>query len=136
MLPEQLEAVGQWLRKAHHDLLSAEILSSAIHSLNDTAIFHAQQAAEKSLKALLTWHNIHFRKVHDLREIGGRLIKVDPTLKDILRQAEKLTPFAIAFRYPGEDDPSDQEIKESIVLARKVYEAVLQRIPKESHPAE
>lgn len=31
--------------------------------------FHCQQAAEKYLKAFLTWHQVAFSKTHDLQEL-------------------------------------------------------------------
>ncbi|MDI6793295.1 MAG: HEPN domain-containing protein, partial [bacterium] len=31
--------------------------------------FHAQQTAEKSIKAILIWEGIKFRKTHDLSEL-------------------------------------------------------------------
>jgi hypothetical protein len=32
------------------------------------ALFHSQQTAEKALKGFLTWHDIAFRRVHELGE--------------------------------------------------------------------
>ena len=33
-------------------------------------VFHAQQVVEKALKALLCWHDVPFRKTHNLVELG------------------------------------------------------------------
>jgi HEPN domain-containing protein len=43
----------EWLTKASHDLRGATLASSAQAALWDIAAFHAQQAAEKALKAFL-----------------------------------------------------------------------------------
>jgi HEPN domain-containing protein len=43
--------------KASHDLIAARAILSASDAF-DTACFHAQQAVEKSLKAVLALHEI------------------------------------------------------------------------------
>ena len=45
------ELVRDWMTRASHDLRSARILSAADDPLLDIAIYHCQQAAEKSIKA-------------------------------------------------------------------------------------
>jgi hypothetical protein len=35
-------------------------------------LFHSQQAAEKALKGFLTWHDVPFRRVHELDQLGDR----------------------------------------------------------------
>lgn len=45
-----------WLRKVDSDLLNVENNLAAGRVPWDTVCFHAQQAAEKSLKALLVFH--------------------------------------------------------------------------------
>lgn len=45
-----------WLRKADNDLLNAENNLAATRAPWDTVCFHAQQAAEKVLKAFLVFH--------------------------------------------------------------------------------
>lgn len=51
--------VGEWLKKADLDLRTVLRLS-AESEFRDIVGFHAQQAAEKYLKALLTRHQIEF----------------------------------------------------------------------------
>ena len=50
----------QWLRKAETDLQAAQALLSHAPPLLYPSCFHAQQAAEKYLKAFLTWHQVEF----------------------------------------------------------------------------
>lgn len=59
-----------WLLKARGDLRGAEVDLAAAPPLTEDAAFHCQQAAEKTLKAFLAWHDVPFRKTHDLAEIG------------------------------------------------------------------
>jgi len=45
--------------------------------LPGVAAFHAQQAAEKSLKAFLYWHEVPFRKTHELEELGRAGLEIE-----------------------------------------------------------
>ena len=119
-----------WLLKAADDLRGAEVDLAAVPPLTGDAAFHCQQAAEKALKALLAWHDVPFRKTHDLAEIGQQCMALDASLEPLCRQAERLTTFAWIFRYPGElEDPPVEEIAGALVLSREVYNSVLTRLP-------
>jgi HEPN domain-containing protein len=54
MSDRQLELAHRWLVRADHDLITARQTLLLPDSPTDTPCFHAQQAIEKSLKALLT----------------------------------------------------------------------------------
>ena len=70
MKPSEARAIEarEWLAKAAEDLASAHVLIGSGHLPG--ALFFCQQAAEKSLKAFLTWHQRTFRRTHDLEELG------------------------------------------------------------------
>ena len=68
--PELLAETRGWLARAALDLRAAAHQFLAVPPLIDDVVFHAQQAAEKSFKAFLTWHQVPFRKTHNLEEIG------------------------------------------------------------------
>ena len=55
-----------WLRKADHDLLNIENNLAATDIPWDTVCVHAQQVAEKVLKAFLVFHGRDLSKTHDL----------------------------------------------------------------------
>jgi HEPN domain-containing protein len=111
------------------DLRAAEHLLVAQPPLTGLALFHAQQAVEKTLKAFLSWHDIPFRKTHDLSVLGQQCLAIDGTLENLCRRAARLTVFAWLFRYPGEsEEPPLKEAQESLTLAREVYGAVLTRL--------
>jgi len=121
-----------WLLKAADDLRGAEIDLAAVPPLTGDAAFHCQQAAEKALKALLAWHDVPFRKTHDLAEIGQQCTTLDVSLEPLCRRAERLTTFAWIFRYPGDlEDPPVEEVVEALAVARDVHNAVLARLPTE-----
>jgi HEPN domain-containing protein len=124
-----------WLSKAALDMRAAEFNFTAQPPLTADIVFHCQQLAEKSLKALLLWHDVPFRKTHNLVEIGLQCAEVDPTLEDLLKRVAPLTEYAWRFRYPGDlDEPPVPEAQEALALAREVYTAVLSRLPAEVHP--
>lgn len=112
--PEKLAECRAWLDRAWGDLDSAAILLAAGRPRPDSALFHCQQAAEKSWKALLFWHDVPFRKTHNLRELGEACAGLDRSLAQLAQRAEDLTQFAWVFRY--------------------VYEAALARLPQEVRP--
>jgi len=137
-MPDDLELVdetGAWLVRAADDLRAADLMLAASPPLAGTAVFHAQQAAEKAMKGFLTWHSRLFRKTHNLTEIGGLCVEVDPTLESLLRRAAMLTDFVWRYRYPGEStEPPLSEAQDALALAREVYDAVLVRLPAEVRP--
>ena len=65
--------------------------------------FHCQQCAEKYLKAFLVRHQVAFPKIHDLRELRRLSVVVDPTIDLITDLLIRLAPYAVEFRYPGEE---------------------------------
>jgi HEPN domain-containing protein len=127
--PEDRAEAEAWLAKARQDLAAAEALLRTSPPLAAAALFHVQQVAEKSWKALLSRHGRAFRKTHDLRELGQQVASADPALGELATRAERLTPFAWIFRYPGEDEePSVAEAREALTVARRVFETVTTRV--------
>lgn len=128
--PEKVAECRAWLDRSWADLESASLLLEAARPRPDAALFHCQQAVEKGWKAYLFWHDVVFRKTHDLRKLGQACADVDGTLAMLAERAEDLTQFAWLFRYPGEpEEPSREEAKDALALAREVYDAVLVRLP-------
>jgi len=75
----------------------------------DLVGFHAQQAAEKALKALLVRHGIRFDKTHDVGRLLQQADPVVPGTASTLAEAEELTAHAVGTRYPGREPPLDRE---------------------------
>ncbi|MFZ2146971.1 MAG: HEPN domain-containing protein [Sedimentisphaerales bacterium] len=122
---EILKKVMQWLSLADEDLkLASHALGLGAQSPYRLIAYHAQQCAEKCLKAFLVYHNVDFPYTHNIR----RLLKFCAEYAEwagTLKDAEELTPYAITARYPGEDEHvSEAEAKRAIELARQVREQV------------
>jgi HEPN domain-containing protein len=127
--PEQVvwDFVQGWLNKATTDLRSAEMLLEGEFDDYWAAAFHAQQAAEKYLKALLVRHQIPFPKTHDI----GVLLKLstsgDDTLPVELAGAATLTAYGVEARYPGVE-VSREQARAAVQEATRVRDAVQERL--------
>jgi HEPN domain-containing protein len=117
--------VEDWMRKAEADLKAAEHLLGLEQEDYFTVAFHAQQAAEKFLKALLVRYQIAFPKTHDIRRLLDLAGRVDIAMKPRLASAVALTPFGTEFRYPGEQVADLKAARGAVQEARRVREAVL-----------
>jgi HEPN domain-containing protein len=135
MAPDEARAedVRAWLQKAALDLRAAEHETSAAEpGLWADVAFHAQQTAEKSLKAFLAWHDEPFRKTHNIEELGRACVALDATLRTIVDRAVPLTEYAWKFRYPGEPgEPSREEAETALAAAREILNAILSWLPEE-----
>jgi len=130
--PILMEDTRAWLRKASSDLRGAELDLAASPPLIDDALFHCQQAVEKTFKAFLSWHDVPFRKTHSIEEVGESCLKLDATLASLIEKAAPLTEYAWAFRYPGEPEiPDVSEANEAFSLAKEVFLAICSRLPAE-----
>ena len=95
--------VRDWVVKAEEDFAVVETLGRRCRPALQTAVcFHAQQCAEKYLKALLTRDRITFPKTHDLLDLLVLAKQCDPTIELIRPHVEFLEPYAVNLRYPGE----------------------------------
>ncbi|GAB4495036.1 MAG: HEPN domain-containing protein [Anaerolineales bacterium] len=98
MLPH-LEEARRSLRLAKRDIHAFDVLraSSEIHL--SVICFHAQQAIEKLLKAILFLHQIEFRRTHNLNDLSALLIQNGIQVPVFDTDLLMLTPFAVTFRY-------------------------------------
>jgi len=128
--PEVLRVVWGWIEKAEHDLKNAE------HTLTlkedcpfDTVCFHAQQCAEKYLKALLALHGIDFPKSHDLTELHA-LLPVQVRSPIPSSDLAELNPYAIETRYPGDWQPQNrQDAVQAVKLSKRIRDAAHRQLP-------
>jgi HEPN domain-containing protein len=117
--PPELEEAMLLLRKAREDADAVEKLASDQAIADSVVGFHAQQAAEKAMKAVLASCADEFPWTHDLRHLMDRLEGIATPLPDSLREVRTLAPWAVEFRY-GEtiDDQLDRE--QALMLARDI----------------
>lgn len=109
-----------WLRRAKSNLIRAKQPKHEEVFWEDLC-FDAQQAAEKSLKALLLFHKIPFRFVHDIAELLTVLEQNGLSLPEQIRAAAELSDYAVETRYPGPMEPvTEDEYKEAVKVAEMV----------------
>jgi len=119
------ELVKQWIEKADEDLAVAHCLLHAPVPHLYAAAFHAQQCAEKSLKALLVWNQIDFPKTHDIGKLLDLLMAVDKQRADSLKQLVILNDYSVEIRYPNNSAPlTIDETKNAILLAGEASAAL------------
>ncbi len=129
MTPPEAELqalVADWVRKAVQDFAGAERLAAEGSEFRELVVFHAQQAVEKYLKALLVRHQIEFPKTHDIEKLLRLLATVHSEIANSLLEAKWLTPFGVEIRYPGdfpETLPGDEN--RAVELAGRAREAVM-----------
>ena len=117
--------VKKWIDYAEEDLrLAKHSLTLESNCPFRLTAYHAQQSAEKYLKAFLVFHKKDFPYTHSitrLLEICEEIINIDD-----LSGAEILTPFAITTRYPGIDEEvTKEEALEAIRVAELIKEKIL-----------
>ena len=115
---------GEWIAKAEGDFSTAQRELRAQDSPNyDAACFHAQQCAEKYLKARLVEASIDFGKTHDLGAILNLILPVEVNWEFLRDDLDSLTDRAVEVRYPG--CFSDvQDAADAVEIAHKVRRTV------------
>jgi len=84
--------------------------------------FDAQQATEKSLKAVLLARRIPFRFVHNIATLLTLIEQGGIPLPEEIRTAAELTDYAVATRYPGTFEPvTEEEFKRALGIAEAVF---------------
>lgn len=107
------------MRLAEHGLVMA---SSCPYRL---IAYHAQQCAEKHLKAYLVYKGIDFPYTHNVSRLLELCSEQGENWLKTLEDAEELTPFAITTRYPGEDtEVTKEEALRAITIAILVRDTV------------
>lgn len=94
---------SEWIAKAEGDFAIVERESRARKNPSyDGICFHAQQCAEKYLKARLAEAGVGFSKIHDLTSLLDLVVAIEPTWELSRVDLAFLSDFAVSFRYPGE----------------------------------
>lgn len=93
----------EWIDKAEGDFATARRELRARRQPNyDAACFHAQQCAEKYLKAFLFDRGLAFPKTHNLVDLLDLAVHLDATMEPWRATLVALGAYAVQYRYPGE----------------------------------
>ena len=92
---------AEWVAKAEGDYRAMLTLRRAKRPVHDAICYHAQQSAEKYLKAWLVEQGIAVPKIHDLQALIEVCLPTLPELSVHQSDAIYLTSYAVEIRYPG-----------------------------------
>ena len=102
------ETVKEWVAKAEGDYWTATRELQATERPNyDAVCFHAQQCAEKLMKAVLIHKGVTPPRIHDLAQLQQLLIPLVEGWHWPVEELRLLTQVAVTFRYPGESADLD-----------------------------
>ena len=131
----RMETAAAWLRYADEDLDTATTVLMAPLPVWRNAAYHAQQAAEKALKALIFHLGGEPPRTHDLvqllldiaaldRAVGTRLLAAHQNA------AAELTLFAVTPRYPGAGDVSPEQARSAVSAAQAIVETIRKAVDR------
>lgn len=122
----------RWINKATRDFNSIHKLITEPPELS-TAIFHCQQCAEKSLKAILVMNGVspdHQRfKTHNLRFLLREATSFHSELNEYNQSIEALNDMDTFYRYPQDeeaDEPSLSEFRNAYSIAKSLLQNAMQ----------
>jgi hypothetical protein len=129
-----LEHARSLLRMAHSDLNALRgMLSPALPAHNtffsdEIFGFHAQQAAEKCLKAWIASLGRRYPRTHDLMALLEQLSDVGEDATNLSTLIE-LNPFAVEYRYQSMDS-DDDELDRNAALAeiQALFDCVIDKV--------
>lgn len=114
----------EWIAKADGDLRTARReLATPSEPNFDAVCFHAQQRAEKCLKARLVEAGIVYPRTHDLDLLLRLVQPIEPAWAGLRERLQRLTDMAVEVRYPG-CAVTLQEASEALATADAVRAAL------------
>lgn len=120
MKPETTE----WVQKAEGDMNTAQREFAVQDEPNHDAVcFHAQQCAEKYLKARLIEVGLPVMRTHDLEILLNQLLPFEAGLAVLLQAVRILSAMAVEVRYPGMAADED-DAAEALRSSKKIRDAI------------
>lgn len=127
MTETKTKEIRLWLLKSHQDLAVAKLLIEKQKAYLGIALYHCQQSVEKGLKAYLTYHDVLFKKTHNLTALARLCMEFEPRFETLLDAAEMLTPYATKFRYPSDQvEPEEAEAQDAFKLSSEALTLIQQ----------
>jgi len=100
------------------------------------ACFHAQQAAEKSIKSIFVFLQVDFPFTHNLDRLRD-LLPDGWTVKEDFPDLASLSEWAVEPRYPGDlREATHEDAEAAVEQARNVYEATLKDLENHGYERE
>lgn len=106
------------IRKADQDIYVLDKLAADAEAPIEVFGFHAQQATEKLIKAVLVRRNIPYTRTHRLGELVDLATDHGVRFPDGIELLVDLTPYAVDFRYDAAPDEGADELEKQGILER------------------
>ena len=99
----------EWIEKAEGDFIVAQkMVRVRKQPVYDAVCYHAQQCAEKYLKAFLHENGERVPHTHELLDLLKLCQEIDPSLEILSSDLKELARYAVNIRYPGESADVDE----------------------------
>jgi HEPN domain-containing protein len=125
---DALDVAHALLAKAAGDEAGLRALADRDDVPDHVAGFLAQQAIEKSLKAVLTACGASFERSHDIDYLCSLIEDNGLDLTDDLKDAVALTPWAVEFRYADPFTPNPLDRADALATVAAVRQWAEQTI--------
>lgn len=110
-----------FLSVALRDELALRVLAASPGVHDSMVGYHAQQAVEKALKAVLSAADVPFRRTHDIAELLDLLADAGLAVPPHADRLDELNPYAVEARY-GMVDPQCLDREETGRMVVEVIE--------------
>jgi HEPN domain-containing protein len=100
------DIVREWLAIVEEDLVAARNCAHGEPPVPKQAAFFVQQAAETLVKAVLVAWNVRPPHTHDIAELIDLIPEAHPGRSGLPR-LDRLTRYAVVFRYPVEEGATE-----------------------------
>ncbi len=133
MRPRDDAEVTGWLALVEDDLRIARLSLEQENPIIGPACFHAQQAAEKALKALLVALDLAVPRTHDVVALVRLVASQLPEANDVREAAAVVTTYGVSPRYPAlRPAASLDEARQAVAEAERISAWVLARFPRQA----
>lgn len=123
---KNLKYAEQLINKSQHDLIVLKKLYTDSEVADEIKGFHAQQSAEKLLKAVLIYEVIEFPFTHRIADLLDLLKDNHIQFPDTFENLRFLTPFAVEYRYDYfEEIDESTDFEEIIILLDELHKWVV-----------
>jgi HEPN domain-containing protein len=131
------QRANEWFQRAKSNMARAKAGKATAEILYEDLCYDAQQAAEKSLKALCILHEIVFPRTHDIAYLMDLLMKGSVPIPEDVHKARILTGYAVETRCPGEYEPvNEEDYLNATTLAERLVKWVEAKISEYVEAAE
>ena len=113
-----VEAARLLLAKARQDEYVLEQFADNPEAADETFGFHAQQAAEKLLKAVLAAHGVIYPRTHRLGDLLDLASDRGLAVPEEFDELHGLTPFAVEYRYEFFAEEPEKPLDRAAILAQ------------------